>query len=144
MSAKIEYNGNVVATVDINKTATLPVKDLKMATHIKVIADPIPTETWVLTLEDGSTVTKEVSVTYTSGGTIKTFTIDGESFEFEEGMSWYQWAGSNYAPDSYTCASTDSRVKPTGDTYIVDRDGEEVLGRELIHAGDAYSIEEDA
>lgn len=101
------------------------------------------TEDWTFTLADGSTVTKEMAVVSTGGGGIKTFTIDGESFEFVEGMSWYQWAGSDYAPDSYTCASTDSRVKPSGDTYIVDRDGEVVLGRELIHAGDAYSIEED-
>lgn len=144
MSAKIEYNGSVVSTIDSGKTATLPVMDKKMATDIKVIAEPIPTETWVLTLEDGSTVTKEVSVTYTSGGTTKTFTIEGETFEFEEGMSWYQWAGSDYAPDSYTCAGEDERVRPTGDTYIVDRDGEEILGREVIVAGDAYSIEEDA
>lgn len=76
--------------------------------------------------------------------TIKTFTIDGETKEFEEGMTWYQWVGSNYAPDSYTCAGENERIKPTGDTYIVDRDGEEVLGWELIHAGDPYYIEEDA
>mgnify|MGYP003290228067 CR=1 FL=1 len=38
MSAKIEYNNAVVATVESGKVATLPVKDLKMATNIKVEA----------------------------------------------------------------------------------------------------------
>ena len=44
MSAKIEYNSTTVGTVESGKVATLPVKDLKMATDIKVTAiqDPIP------------------------------------------------------------------------------------------------------
>ena len=104
----------------------------------------LTTETWTFTLANGSTVTKKMAVISTSGGTTKTFTIDGATKEFEEGMSWYQWVGSNYAPDSYSCAGEYERIKPTGDTYIVDRDGEEVLGWELIHAGNPYYIEEDA
>lgn len=39
MSAKIEYNGSTVATVESGKTATLPVVNKKMATNIKVIAE---------------------------------------------------------------------------------------------------------
>lgn len=39
MSAKIEYNGSTVATIESGKVATLPVKDLKMATNIKVTAE---------------------------------------------------------------------------------------------------------
>lgn len=44
MSAKIEYNNTTVATVESGKIATLPVKDLRMATDIKVTAikDDIP------------------------------------------------------------------------------------------------------
>lgn len=42
MSAKIKYNGSVVATVEGGKVATLPVKDLKMATNIEVTEEPIP------------------------------------------------------------------------------------------------------
>lgn len=134
------YSGTAEIEYDEDRTVT------ENGTYHVVgnITVAIPTETWVLTLKDDSTVTKEVSVTYTSGGTTKTFTIDGETKKFEEGMTWYQWVGSDYASDSYTCAGNDSRVKPTGDTYIVDRDGEEVLGWELIHAGDPYYIEEDA
>lgn len=131
MPAKIEYNGATVATIESGKVATIPVKDKKMASNIKVevednvipeyteVADfrvftdeadegvvelsydsskdvklsagqrvrfvsleddnfvpwnikngvtifgmtgSCPTETWVLTLADGSTVTKEVAV----------------------------------------------------------------------------------
>lgn len=36
MSAKIEYNGATVATISAGKVATLPVKDRKMATELKV------------------------------------------------------------------------------------------------------------
>ena len=44
MSAKIEYNNKTVALVEVGEVATLPVKDLKMATDIKVTAEsePIP------------------------------------------------------------------------------------------------------
>ena len=76
--------------------------------------------------------------------TTKTFTIAGKSYDFEEGMTWYEWVRSNYSPDSYTCVGDGSRVKPTGDTYIVDRDGNAVYGRDFISEGGVYSIKEGA
>lgn len=86
-------------------------------------------------VEGGTYLIKEVV-------SLITFTIDGEEYQAEDGMNWYQWVQSDYAPDSYSCSSEDSQVNPSGDTYIVDRDNEEVLGRELIISGAVYSIEE--
>ena len=92
MSAKIKYNGLVVARVAGGNVATLPVKDLKMKSDIEVAAEGAAecensvhigseppdtdanvwidpngsptgtTEEWTFTLEDGSTVKKIITV----------------------------------------------------------------------------------
>lgn len=128
--AIVSYEGNIY----------LCIKDLDD------MQDPTNAEYWRMLNEEGETAEEwdgtEIVIAPIASVSLISFTIDGTEYEAEEGMTWLEWVGSNYAPDSYSCASADSRVKPAGDTYIVDRDGDEVLGRELIHAGDEYSINE--
>ena len=58
----------------------------------------ITTETWTFELEDGTTVDKEM-VFYTVP--MITFTIDGATYQAEEGMTWGEWVESEYNTDGY-------------------------------------------
>lgn len=69
-----------------------------------------------------------------------TFTIDSTEYTADNGMTWYEWASSDYAPDSYSCTSTESNVYPTGETYVADSEGNAVIGSTLITEGGVYSI----
>lgn len=60
MSVKITYNNKTTELAHGN-IATLPCKDTQMASDV-VVTNDCETETWVLTLEDGSTVTKVVHI----------------------------------------------------------------------------------
>jgi hypothetical protein len=60
MSVKITY-GNTTKPLDPGNIATLPCKDTLMENDV-VITNDSEVETWVLTLEDGSTVTKKVHI----------------------------------------------------------------------------------
>ncbi len=88
----IEYNGSVIASLKAGQTATLPCKDKPMLTDV------------VVTVPEGmgaGEVVEEWDGSYTiSGGTIS-FTVDGVSYEAEDGMTWEQWVASDYNTDGY-------------------------------------------
>lgn len=60
MATKITYNGKTTE-LDHGNIATLPCKDTQMLSDV-VVEDDCEAETWVLTFEDGSTVTKKVHI----------------------------------------------------------------------------------
>lgn len=145
--------GELVIAYDLTEKVALPVatnKRLGFIEDANYIAENIRSGRTIFGLAgsyEGETVAEwdgsgVVIAPIESGVTIISFTIDGEEYQAEDGMNWYQWVQSDYAPDSYSCYSEDSQVNPSGDTYIVDRDNEEVLGRELIISGAVYSIKE--
>lgn len=116
MSTTVEYNGSVVATIENGNKATLPIKDLKMKSDIVITVpeatdSPLPIEvateaemTALLTSGEvggvykytGTTGTYENGALYVLENNLITFTIDGTSYEAEDGMTWGEWCNSEY------------------------------------------------
>lgn len=71
-----------------------------------------------------------------------TFTIDNITYAAEKGMTWYEWVRSIYAPEGYSCESTESKVYATSNSYIVDTSGNAVIGSTPIYKGIGYKSEE--
>lgn len=122
----IEYNGSVIASLTEGK-ATLPCKDKVMHTDIVV---NVP--------ELGGESVPEWDGSYTvSGGTIS-FTIDGVSYEAEDGMTWEQWVASDYNTGGYSIGYADGIygfVVDDGDGVVVN----EAMRTEAIINGKAYT-----
>jgi hypothetical protein len=83
-------------------------------------------------------------VTISGGVELISFTIDGNTYEAEAGMTWYEWTNSSYpySPDgsnNFTCASTDSLVM--FGSLTVTEYGNGVVGNDLIDSSVQYSIE---
>ena len=66
--------------------------------------------------------------------TLITFTIDGESYQAEEGMTWRQWAESEYSNESWYIDVME-RVKVTQSSRTIS----DVESTDLIVANQAYS-----
>ena len=84
------------------------------------------------------------AVTIEGGTSLISFTIDGNTYEAEAGMNWYEWVNSSYpySPDgtnNFTCASTDSLVMFGGLT--VTEYGNGVVGNNIIDSSVQYSTE---
>lgn len=82
----IEYNNAVIATLT-EGMVTLPCKDKRMRTNL-VITMP----------EFGGEDVPEWDGSYTVSGGVEliSFTIDGDHYEAEEGMTWQEWVDSSY------------------------------------------------
>lgn len=148
----IKYNGSTIASLESGQTATLACSGKKMKSDIVVTApeaeggtdSPLPIEVsteaeMTALLESGevggvykytgTTGTYEKGALYVLEGELITFTIDGTSYQAEEGMTWGEWAESDYDTlgvlagtyiirgGSYICtsnsASTSARVLAT-------------------------------
>lgn len=160
MSTKITYNGKTTELAD-GYIATLPCKDLKMETDVVIEApegaeisdSPLPIEvsteaemTALLTSGEiggvykytGTTGTYENGALYVlENGTI-TFTIDGTTYEAEEGMTWGEWCDSDYNTGGYSIGYADGIygfVVNDGAGTVVNVEGETAI----ITNGTAYT-----
>lgn len=86
----IQYNGTVIASLKAGQTATLPCKDTLMHTDVVV---SVPEGM-------GGADVPEWDGSYTVSGGLPSFTIDGETYYFEDGMTWKQWCDSEYNIDN--------------------------------------------
>lgn len=167
MSTKIEYNGSVVATIENGNKATLPIKDLKMKSDIVVTVpeatdSPLPIEVsteaeMTALLESGevggvykytgTTGTYENGALYVLENAIGTFThkytgdsTDTTTYEFEEGMTWAEWAESDY-DTHYLCAARSWGLRWGGGSaeYPLYLNGVEVSADDLVISGATYA-----
>lgn len=78
--------------------------------------------------------------------TLITFTIDGTTYQAEEGMTWYDWCNSEYNTDSeWECASGSDKVMGTyiyNHSYVTEG-GNAVVGNNVITNGYAYGAQND-
>lgn len=159
----VEYNGSVVATIENGNKATLPIKDLKMKTDIvitvpeaEVAADsPLPIEvsteaemTALLTSGEVGGVYKYTGTTgtYENGAlyvleeeaSLISFTIDGTSYQAEEGMTWGEWVESEYNTDGFIIFNS---IYVGNDSYVIEVDTEDyAVVEEYIIEGYAYNL----
>ena len=75
MKAEVLYKGSVIETISNGETITLHCAD-------KVLTD-------------------DVVVRAVADASIISFTVDGTTYQAEEGMTWYEWSLSDYS-DSYS------------------------------------------
>lgn len=66
------------------------------------------------------------------------FTIDGTTYQAEEGMNFYTWANSSYNTGGFACSSTSSNV--TKGSQYVKYNGENVSSATTIVSGRAYVL----
>lgn len=126
---KIEYSGSVVATVEGGNTATLPIKDLKMKSDIKITVPEAET----VEEYDGAIVIEE-------GESLISFTIEGVSFQAEDGMTWGAWVESEYNTDG-----CEVNIDPDGTRISHSADGKAVTygvtaDTKLISATDIIEV----
>lgn len=88
----IEYNGAVIASLKAGQSATLPCKDKPMHTDVVV---SVPEGL------GGSVEEWDGSYTVTDAVELISFTIDGDHYEAEDGMTWEQWCDSSYNTGGY-------------------------------------------
>lgn len=76
---------------------------------------------------------------------IISFTIDGDEYQAESGMTWYEWCNSDYNNDDnayYWYSSDNDDYVGQADSYVI-YDGDRVLGGDLIIADRGYGAEFD-
>lgn len=114
-TATITYNGNVIATITDGQTATLPCKGKKMVGDI-VIAYGVDAVNLI------------------------SFTIDGTSYQAEEGMTWEQWANSSY--NTAGAYATGLNYSINGKWIADARNGGAVLHQDAIKANREYFLKD--
>ena len=119
MATEIKYNGNVIASLEAGQTATLECAGKKMVSDIYIIAQKV---------EQGS-------------GEIG-FTIDGTSYQAEEGMTWGDWVESDYNTDNYGVFGSYivQSITDQGAYLVINSSGTRQLLTHTIQANEAYSI----
>ncbi len=80
----------------------------------------------------------EVSVQKTTTPTLISFTIDGTSYQAEEGMTWEEWCNSSYNTNGFYYDETRVYINPTD--YVALVDGSAVSPNAVILSGTNYSI----
>lgn len=158
----VEYNSAVVATIPSGNKATIPVADKKMKTDIVITVpkaeggtdSPLPTEVSTEAEMTALLTSGEVGGVYKYTGTTGTyengalyvleeetaqpsFTIDGTTYYFEEGMTWAQWCESEYNTDGFYIDSTLVRAPSPNDFNIISGKS----ASSVIEANTAYVTE---
>lgn len=80
-----------------------------------------------------------VTVTKQSTATLISFTIDGTSYQAEEGMTWAQWVNSSYNTDS-NFISFNNEILASVNGFVVSYNGMTVKTSEIIVANRAYYL----
>ena len=66
------------------------------------------------------------------------FTIDGVTYETEDGMTWYEWCNSAYNIDGAYCDNNESNVMAPSQMFVLDNTSSFVYGNDTIIADYAY------
>lgn len=75
--------------------------------------------------------------------TMISFTIDGTSYNAEEGMTWYEWVNSSYNTSGFTCATSTSSVLLPEQNVVVVYNTKPVFGNNLIYSNRVYTFKVD-
>jgi hypothetical protein len=79
------------------------------------------------------------SVTISGGVELISFTIDGDHYEAEAGMTWGEWIESSYNTGGFTCSGDNSKVYTSNNLCWVHSDAD-VYGSYTIVADNAYEL----
>lgn len=150
--AEIKYKDTIIE-VEAGKAVALHTKDTMLTEDIVITADEstLPAEVsteaemnaLLNTAEVGS-IYKYVgeSGTYENGALyvvesdgLISFTIDGVTYQAEEGMTWEAWVASEYNTDGYYISVADFRVHKDYFNYVT-----QVLPTDTITSGTAYKL----
>jgi hypothetical protein len=82
-------------------------------------------------------------VTISGGVELISFTIDGDHYEAEDGMTWLGWVGSSYNTEGFTCSGNNSKVYYSNNRYWV-HSGVDEYGSYTIVADKAYELRSDS
>lgn len=124
----IEYNGTVIASLKPGQTATLFTKNKKMESDIIVVVPQSESSETIKIYDGECEIAKLIS-----------FTIDGTSYQAEEGMTWMEWCESEYNTNEYYCNDS-STVQWGGESYVTTTSGAFVSMRHSIEAGATYYL----
>lgn len=136
MVIDVTYNGNSIASLKSGETAIVECDGMKMTSDLTITApafedSPLPIEvatademTALLSTAEVGAIYKytgETTDTYENGAlyvvesdvTLISFTIDGTTYQAEEGMTWKQWVESDYNTGNYQAT-----------TYHIVKDGD--------------------
>lgn len=107
----IKYSGKTIATLEKGQTATIPCDGKEMAT--------------------------DLVVSISASANLISFTIDGITFQAEEGMTWGKWVESEYNTDNfYVDLYDDSVIR--GAAWITIGSGGRVYGSNSIEENGVY------
>lgn len=70
--------------------------------------------------------------------TLITFTINNQSYQAEEGMTWGEWVVSEYNTDGYYARESDNRVFSSDNRLVWTLKGTVILANLVIESGGAY------
>ena len=158
---KITYNSKTTEVAN-GKIATLSCNGKKMTTDVVIevpeAADsPLPTEvsteaemTALLTSGEVGGVYKYTGTTgvYENGAlyvleesaSLISFTIDGTTYQAEEGMTWGEWMESDYNTDDYQDNGYAVNKGGNGSAYVANSSGTFVIPSDTIISGHSYSM----
>lgn len=82
-----------------------------------------------------------------SAPTLITFTIADTEFQAEDGMTWYEWVNSDYAPEDpgnstfiFTCMGDEYSVENDNTDVILDEERTIVKGQDVIINHSNYTL----
>lgn len=91
----------------------------------------------VVTDNAGNEAPKEESIKTDEGIVLKEFEIEGlDTYQYEDGMTWYEWVNSEYNTLYLSCGGQDAIV--TTGNMKVRLNGKNVVGKDLIIEGTCY------
>lgn len=148
---EVKYNNAVIASLEAGQTATLQCNGKKMVGDVKVTApevadNPLPIEVeteiqmnTLLLLEEteagavykytGATTARyEKDAFYLVEIVPISFSINGKTYQAEEGMTWAQWCDSKYNTDGWYIKDATAPVDSTGQNQIHNPDYNDTYG----------------
>ena len=74
-----------------------------------------------------------------NGTALISFTIDGTSYQAEEGMTCLEWVNSDYNTGGYTCSGSGGAIFAEGNMHVKDATSNtSLLGRNIFEDGGVY------